>query len=54
MTREQGTGNREQGTGNREQGTGNREQGTGREFWAILLFFTYLALSCDKNQRNPY
>jgi hypothetical protein len=26
----------------REQGTGNREQGTGREFWAILLFFTYL------------
>jgi hypothetical protein len=37
MTREQGTGNREQGIG-----TGNREQGTGREFWAILLFFTYL------------
>jgi hypothetical protein len=33
-------GAREQGTGNREQGTGNREQG--REFWAILLFFTYL------------
>jgi hypothetical protein len=28
--------------GAREQGTGNREQGTGREFWAILLFFTYL------------
>jgi hypothetical protein len=42
MAREQGTGNREQGTGNREQGTGNREQGTGREFWEILLFFTYL------------
>jgi len=32
--------------GAREQGTGNSslnwEQGTGREFWAILLFFTYL------------
>jgi hypothetical protein len=28
--------------GAREQGTGNREQRTGREFWAILLFFTYI------------
>jgi hypothetical protein len=35
-------GARELLTGNRELLTGNREQGTGREFWAILLFFTYL------------
>jgi hypothetical protein len=28
--------------GAREQGTLNWEQGTGREFWAILLFFTYI------------